>query len=269
MCTNPDLSQTLLDTHSDTRACSAVMTTLCHWPMTWAAVTGAQWRSLAAENRDCIAFLSPLSLFNKLAKSRSTSGAKGPKMGGLITSIYMWGLCVLVIIILFRRGALTPMPQRICISVSIISILRPVTTLNIMEELCFIDYIPLKFVLKVHIFNIRKVWPCDTSFSFPPLWLNTKLFSKSRQWVRKPLTFLYSSNTIYIKTKKTNIHYILMVRLKIMPPYLASRLQRKELKFTFLYFLAFQPENQHDLLVDNWTHEHPMLSIPLKLLLLL
>lgn len=38
--------------------------------------------------------------------------------------------------------------------------------------------------------------------------------------------------------------------------------------FAFLLLLSFS-KNKHDLLVDNWTLEHPLLSIPFKLLLLL
>lgn len=70
---------------------------------------------------------------------------------------------------------------------------------------------------------------------------------------------------------KEIIHTILVVQLKIVPPWvnLASRLQQEELVFTFLLRLSFSAENQHDLLVDNWTLEHPLLSIPFKLLLLL
>lgn len=70
---------------------------------------------------------------------------------------------------------------------------------------------------------------------------------------------------------KEIIHTILGVQLKIVPPWvnLASRLQQEELVLTFLLRLSFSAENQHDLLVDNWTLEHPLLSIPFKLLLLL
>lgn len=45
-------------------------------------------------------------------------------------------------------------------------------------------------------------------------------------------------------------------------------LQQEELVFAFLLLLSFS-KNKHDLLVDNWTLEHPLLSIPFKLLLLL
>lgn len=39
--------------------------------------------------------------------------------------------------------------------------------------------------------------------------------------------------------------------------------------FMFLQLLSISAENKHDLLVDNWTLEHPLLSTPSKLLLLL
>lgn len=53
------------------------------------------------------------------------------------------------------------------------------------------------------------------------------------------------------------------------PIHAAGALQQEELVFTFLPLLNFSAENKRDLLVDNWILEHPLLSIPLKLLLLL
>lgn len=45
-------------------------------------------------------------------------------------------------------------------------------------------------------------------------------------------------------------------------------LRQEELVFALVLLLSFS-KNNRDLLVDNWTLERPLLSIPFKLLLLL